>query len=157
MMRKLCFILMVMFMISLNGIAFSADNDPSNSFKLISPAFKDGGMMPYKYSGRGPNKSPVLQWVNTPEGTHGFSIKCTDYDFPANGYVHWDIRNIPASYNELPEGIPSDKKWKDGIIQYEPWNGPYPPNGVHHYHFVIEAKDINGKTLAKAELIGCSD
>ena len=61
------------------------------------------------------------------------------------------------NYKELPEGIPSVKNWKDGITQKTPWIGPYPPNGVHSYHFEILAKDANGKTLAKAKLTGRSD
>lgn len=155
---KVCFLLVIIF--CLTGVAFAAEDKPAGTqeqFILASPAFKDGQMMPFRYHNNGANKSPSLTWKNAPEGTSRFSITCIDYDPPANGYVHWDISNIPAAYSELPEGVPSDKKWKDGIIQKTPWIGPYPPNGVHRYHFVIEAKDINGKTLATAKLIGRSD
>ena len=158
--KILLFILILLIMCTLVGQVFALDDNSASTqdrFTLTSPAFKDNGMMPFRYNNRGANKSPALKWTNAPEGTSTFSITCIDYDPPANGYVHWDIRNIPASYSELPEGIPETKKWKDGIIQQNTWTGPYPPNGVHRYHFVIEAKDVNGKTLAKAELIGRSD
>jgi len=154
----LCFTLLIMLLATGQTIAAEANlAGIPEPFILMSPAFKNNGMMPYRYHNRGDNKSPALKWNNAPEGTVSFSITCIDYDPPANGYVHWDISNIPANYKELPEGIPSVNKWNDGIVQRTPWIGPYPPNGVHNYHFVILAKDINGKTLAKAKLIGCSD
>lgn len=159
-MKKLVVFFMLLTMSMLAGQSFAIDDKQTSTnekFTLTSPAFKDGERMPYRYNGRGPNKSPALKWQNVPEGTVNFSITCIDYDPPANGYVHWDIKNIPATYTDLPEGIPSEKKWKDGIIQNTTWTGPYPPNGMHSYHFVIQAKDANGKTLAKAELIGRSD
>lgn len=153
-----CFMLVALFL--LTGQVFAEEAKVENSpepFQLTSPAFKDKGMMSFRYHSRGDNKSPALAWSNPPEGTASFSITCIDYDPPAHGYVHWDISNIPADYRELPEGMPRVKKGKDGIIQDRPWVGPYPPNGVHNYHFVIVAKDINGKKLAAAELIGRSD
>lgn len=155
---KVCVLFMIMMLVT--GMIFATEsNSPATKepFVLQSPVFKNGQMMPYRYLNRGDNKSPALKWSNSPEGTASFSITCKDYDPPANGYVHWDIKDIPGSYSELPEGIPPVAKWKDGIIQRTSWIGPFPPNGVHSYHFVIEAKDAKGKTLAKAELIGRSD
>lgn len=156
--RKTNLLLMIMFL--LTGSVFAAEGEPADNqqvFTLKSPEFKEGEMMPRHcrhYSG---DRSPALQWSNAPAGTVSFSITCIDYDPPANGYIHWDIRNIPSNYSELPAGVPNEKKWRDGITQERPWIGPYPPNGVHHYHFVIEAKDATGKALAKAKLVGLSD
>lgn len=159
-MRKvlLCFAVLILLVMSVQ--MFEVEANPASAlepFVLTSSAFKDGGMMPYRYLYRGENKSPALKWDNVPAGTANFSITCIDYDPPANGYAHWQISNIPANYKGLPEGIPSVKKWNDGIVQKTAWIGPYPPNGVHSYHFVILAHDINGKTLAQAKLIGRSD
>lgn len=160
--KKFWFSLVVFAVILLSGQALDVQANPINmpppeAFVLTSPAFKNGGMMPYRFRYHADNKSPSLQWENVPVGTVSFSITCIDYDPPANGYTHWDISNIPANYRELPEGIPSVKNWKDGVLQKTPWIGPYPPNGVHSYHFEILAKDANRKTLAKAKLIGRSD
>lgn len=159
-MKKTFFCFVLFAILLLRGQAFEVQANPastSDAFSLSSPAFKDGGMMPYRFRAQADNKSPALKWENVPVGTASFSITCIDYDPPANGYTHWDISNIPANYRELPEGIPSVKNWKDGITQKTPWIGPYPPNGVHSYHFEILAKDANGKTLAKAKLTGRSD
>lgn len=156
--RKTNLLLMIMFL--LTGSVFAAEGEPTDNqqaFSLKSNEFKEGEMMPRHcrhYSG---DRSPALQWSNAPAGTVSFSITCIDYDPPANGYVHWDIRNIPSHYSELPAGVPNDKKWRDDITQERPWIGPYPPNGVHHYQFVITAKDAAGKILAKAKLVGLSD
>ena len=161
-MKKFWFSLAVFTVLVLSGQVLNVQASPVNTpsseaFVLTSPAFKNGGLMPFHFRNQSGNKSPALKWENVPVGTASFSITCIDYDPPANGYTHWDISNIPANYKELPEGIPSVKNWKDGIMQRTPWIGPYPPNGVHSYHFEILAKDANGKTLAKAKLTGRSD
>ncbi len=158
-MRKILSLVVLLMVVLVPGIGGAAEEGPDKNqekFTLLSPTFKDGQSMPARYKAKQENKSPALQWLNPPPGTVKFAITCKDYDPPANGYVHWDIRNIPASYSELPEGIPPKQKWQDGIIQATPWEGPYPPNGVHKYHFVIEAKDASGKTIGKASLIGLS-
>ena len=157
---KLKTYLLCIIVFSLTGAVFAGENespDLQEQFTLTSPTFKDGEMMPVRYHYRADNKSPALKWRNAPANAVTFSLTCIDYDPPANGYVHWNISNIPAAYSELPEGIPAQKKWKDGIVQDTPWIGPHPPKGVHHYRFVIEAKDASGKMLAKATLIGLSD
>ena len=158
MLKKISVICLVLLM-GIGSVVLAEERQGTNTgkFTLTSSEFKNNAMMSPSCSGRGANKSPALQWSNAPEGTVSFSLYCIDNDPPANGYIHWDIANIPGSYTELPKGIPAEKKWKDGIVQRTTWCGPFPPNGVHHYNFVLEAKDATGKTLATAKLVGLSD
>lgn len=158
MLKKISIFCLVI-LLGCSGMVFAAEKQGLSDvkFTLSSSAFKNNTMMPPYCSSRGGNKSPALQWSNVPEGTVSFSLYCVDNDLPANGYIHWDITNIPGFYTALPKGIPAEKNWQDGIVQKTTWCGPFPPNGVHHYNFVLEAKDAKGKTLATAKLIGLSD
>ena len=48
--------------------------------KLTSPAFKEGELMPAKYTGDRENISPQLEWFNVPENTKSIAIICDDPD-----------------------------------------------------------------------------
>lgn len=117
-----------------------------SKMELRSAAFGPGGAIPKKHTGEGENVSPELSWSDAPEGTRAFAVICHDPDAPlvspngTYGYVHWVLYNIPASVNELPEGVQEYTKGMNdfGKLGY---GGPMPPNGhgKHHYYFWILA------------------
>lgn len=117
-----------------------------SQMQLTSPAFQNGGSIPSKHTGEGPDVSPALAWRDAPEGTRSFAVICHDPDAPVvspggtYGFVHWVLYNIPASVNELPEGVQEYTKGMNdfGKLGY---GGPMPPNGhgKHHYYFWILA------------------
>lgn len=116
-------------------------------FSLTSPAFQEGGHIPSAYTCDGKDISPALKWENPPEGTAAFALICDDPDAPVGTWVHWVIYNIPADYRRLPEGISSEPKLQDGMLQGKnSWNrfgygGPCPPGGTHRYFFKLYALD----------------
>jgi Raf kinase inhibitor-like YbhB/YbcL family protein len=121
--------------------------DEKMAFIITSSAFKEGGMIPAKYTCDGQNISPPLQWVGIPKGTKSFALISDDPDAPVGIWVHWIMWNIPAEANQLPEGIPQVKQLQDGSIQglnsYPRcgYSGPCPPSGTHRYYFKIYALD----------------
>jgi Raf kinase inhibitor-like YbhB/YbcL family protein len=136
------------------------------NFKLESPVFSDGSMIPEKYSCDGEDISPVVEWKNVPPGTQSLALIMDDPDAPAGIWVHWVIYDISPSSNRLPENV--SKKDKElsstlsGALQgTNSWGktgygGPCPPRGVHRYYFKLYALDtlLKQENLNKEKLLG---
>jgi len=87
------------------------------TIKVISPAFKQGDMIPSKYTADGQNVSPPLNWEGVPDGAKSIALISDDPDAPMGTWVHWVMWNIPPDKKELPENVPPDQKLPDGSIQ----------------------------------------
>jgi len=123
------------------------------AINISSPAFPEGGPIPFIYAAKGENISPPLKWTMGPQGTRSFAIIMEDPDVRENPpFVHWTIFNIPQHYLELPPGIPPLPKLErpNGVEQGKNdrgsigYVGPNPPpvDPAHHYYFEIFALDI---------------
>src|SRR3954462_8246018 len=69
---------------------------------LTSPDFKDGDVIPDKYTQKDPAPvSPKLEWTNVPAGVVSFALIMHDPDVAINRKVddvlHWMAFNIPGS------------------------------------------------------------
>ncbi len=121
--------------------------------KIESSAFKEGELIPSKYTCGGENISPALKWSGVPAGARTLVLIADDPDAPAGTWVHWVVYNIPPDANGLKENIPHDKKFPDGMMQgtndfgKTGYGGPCPPSGTHRYYFKLYAVD----TLLKIE------
>ncbi len=148
------------------------------ALRLTSPAFKDGEFIPDKYTGKGEDISPPLEWVDAPGGTKSFALISDDPDAPMGTWVHWVLYGIPADKKNLPEGVKKDGVLPDGAMQGMTnfgsvgYGGPYPPPGpAHRYFFRLYAvgaklnlksgltkkallEAIKEHIIAKAELMG---
>lgn len=147
------------------------------SVQITSSAFKDGGMIPSKYTCDGQNISPPLSWTSVPEETKSIALTFTDPDAPGGMWVHWVIFNLPADTRELPEKVPPQKTLPNGARQGTNdfrkigYGGPCPPDGTHRYYFNLYALDaeidlqpgitesellkaIEGSILAEGQLMG---
>ncbi len=73
--------------------------------KVTSSAFKDGEMIPKKYTADGENVSPPLKWNHGPNGVVQYVVVVEDpYKGGKLPQEHWIVFNIPASDNpELSE------------------------------------------------------
>ena len=152
--------------VTLAFMAFTAQP----TFNVSSAAFTANGAIPAKYSCEGAEVSPPLTITGIPAGAKSLAIIVHDPDAPkAGGVTHWVAWNLPATGN-IPEnfkgaqqGLNSDNK--------PGYKGMCPPDGTHHYYFMVYALDsklsissqtdkaglekaMEGHTLAQAELIG---
>jgi Raf kinase inhibitor-like YbhB/YbcL family protein len=163
--------------------AWAQQAPPPSKFMLMSPAYKEGSMIPTQYSCADPNAtSPTLQWSNPPAATASFAVIMHDTDAaPAKGAMdvtHWIFWNVPGSSTSVAGNVKPDSS-PDGIMQgknvrnvngYQP---PCPPPGAtpHHYIFEIYALDtkldlpagsartdlltaMNGHVIGKATYVG---
>ncbi|MCP9751156.1 YbhB/YbcL family Raf kinase inhibitor-like protein [Ferruginibacter sp. HRS2-29] len=106
---------------------------------ISSPAFKNGAMMPSRFSCEGENINPPLLVKNLPKETKALALIMEDPDAPKGTFDHWVMWNIRPTQliqeNTSPgiQGLNSR-----GSNQYI---GPCPPYGTHRYRFMLYALD----------------
>lgn len=120
----------------------------SMEIKITSKSFREGGMIPEKYSCDGDNASPPLAWNSVPEGTKSIALICDDPDAPMRIWIHWILFNLPPNVRELAENVPPQRELKNGTRQGTNdfrrigYGGPCPPPGpAHRYYFKLYALD----------------
>ncbi len=145
--------------------------------EIKSSAFKEGALIPARYTCDNIDVSPQLEWSQGPAGTKSFALICDDPDAPMGTYVHWVLFNIPGVSKELKENVPKTGRLGDGTRQGKNdfgkigYGGPCPPGGTHRYYFKIYALDkvldsdngitkkellneMEGHILAEGQLMG---
>jgi Raf kinase inhibitor-like YbhB/YbcL family protein len=127
---------------------------------ITSPAFKQGEVIPTRYTRDGENISPPLEWHDAPPETRSFVLLVEDPDAPSGTFRHWTMYNIPAGDSGLPEGASGQGRvgTGEGVNGFgnARYDGPQPPrgHGPHHYHVRLAALDVpqlNVPSSAKAE------
>lgn len=186
-MRQLIFTILLLIVMSSIGNAQEAGvikqkPQAEQSGKLInlelkSNAFKNTGIIPFKYTCDSLNISPDLSWNKPPDSTRSLVLICDDPDAPGGTWIHWVLYNIPPGTTSLPEGI-APKDTINGMTQGTNsfgnigYGGPCPPHGrPHRYYFHLCAidkmldlkpgakdsdvmKEITGHIVAQGRLIG---
>jgi len=114
---------------------------------LHSPAFKEGGLIPSKYTCDGENVSPPLEWEGVPETALSLALIVDDPDAPSGVFVHWVLFDIPVGEKALTEAVGMVGRTAGGGTQGQngfgktAYGGPCPPSGTHRYQFHLYALD----------------
>lgn len=117
---------------------------------VTSPAFKDGGDIPFANTQYRGNVFPGLTWTKGPAGTKSYAIIMQDSSLLFRGapILHWTMFNIPADVTTLaagmaPEGRPAGSAYGPNYLgAAKPYTGPRtPPGPKDHYHFAVFALD----------------
>ncbi|GFO57452.1 hypothetical protein GMSM_44590 [Geomonas sp. Red276] len=112
-------------------------------FKLTSPAFNHGTMIPSKYTCDGDNVSPYLVVHGVPAEAKSLALVVEDPDAPSGLYIHWLLWNIPIEVKEIKEHtVPFNAVEGLNSNQGFGYEGPCPPSGTHRYYFRLYALDI---------------
>jgi len=118
---------------------------------LSSPAFKDKGTIPARYTCEGKDISPPLSWEGVPKGAKSLVLIVDDPDAPdpeapMMTWVHWVLYNIPPETDGLheavaPKNLPAGTK--EGVNDWgrTGYGGPCPPIGRHRYFHKLYALD----------------
>lgn len=181
MIKKLAIIILILLvfgLIFLNKERTKAKKGGAMDFRIKSDVFKEGEVIPEKYSCEGEDVSPPLKWENVPDEAQSLALIADDPDAPMGTWVHWVIFNIPTSITDLEENIPAQEELSNGAKQGRNgfkkigYGGPCPPPGsAHRYYFKLYALDkklelssgvtksdlvdaMEGHIISKAELIG---
>jgi Raf kinase inhibitor-like YbhB/YbcL family protein len=129
-----------------------------STFRIESAAFKEGSLIPMRFSCHGENVSPQLSWSNPPAGVRSFALIVEDPDAPAGTWTHWVLFNLPAQARAMGENTPRQDELPNGGLQGKNsfgnvgYGGPCPPAGkAHRYFFRLYALDIVLDLQAGAE------
>jgi para-nitrobenzyl esterase len=129
-----------------------AEFPPRDGAHLIvsTPAFPDGGDIPFENTQYRGNNFPGLSWTAGPADTKSYAIIMQDTDASRNGapILHWTMYNVPLSVTRLDPGMPPAGKpagseyGPNARGDAQPYMGPRPPPGPkHHYHLQVFALD----------------
>ena len=166
--------------ILLAGILMILGGGAAMAMTLNSPAFKQNGHIPSRYTCEGDNVSPPLAWEDVPNGTKSLVLIIDDPDAPDPKapkmvWVHWVVYNMPPNTKSLPEnagkaGLPQGTVLGLNDFKKTEYGGPCPPVGRHRYFHKLYALDdtldlkngtksqieraMQGHVLANAEFIG---
>lgn len=145
---------------------------------VTSPAFKDGGDIPFANTQYRTNTFPGLAWSAGPKGTKTYAIIMQDNSLLYRGVpiLHWTMFNIPASVTRLEAGMttpPAGSAYGPNYLgAARPYTGPKtPPGPKDSYHFEVFALDttvpaeagasfeamtkaMDGHMLASGEIVG---
>lgn len=140
-----------------------------NELKITSPAFKNNGFIPVKYTCDGDDVNPPLKIDGIPKETKSLAIIVDDPDAPMGTWVHWVVWNISPTEKIEESSAPGVEGLND--FNKHSYGGPCPPSGTHRYFFKIYALDtkldiktnsrkedvervMKGHILAKGEIVG---
>ena len=111
--------------------------------QIISPAFKNNGPIPGKYTCDAENISPELHFLDVPPAATSLTLICHDPDAPREGgWTHWGIINMDSTTLKLEENEKPHSGLETKTSYGEPgYKGPCPPSGTHRYIFYLYALD----------------
>jgi para-nitrobenzyl esterase len=151
------------------------------TLSVTTPAFTDGGDIPFENTQYKGNVFPGLSWTPGPAGTKSYAIIMQDTDGMmrnSNGLpiLHWTMGNIPATITKLDAGMTKEPEsavfGPNARGANQPYLGPRtPPGPKHRYHLQVFALDaalpadafvsyqaligaMNGHVLASGEVVG---
>ena len=119
---------------------FMASFSNHDKLNVTSPAFRNNGIIPARFSCEGNEASPPLHIDNVPAGAVALALIVHDPDAPKKGgFTHWVMWNLPVD-GTIPENFKGAEQGYNGGNQ-PGYKGMCPPSGTHHYNFIAYALD----------------
>lgn len=107
-----------------------------------STAFKDGEAIPERYSCKGENRPPPIQWSGVPSGTKSVALVVTDPNAPSGVFVHWIVIGLPttATGSLSSASLPPGARAEPNSADQTGYTGMCPPaDERHNYVFEVMA------------------
>lgn len=147
--------------------------------RIESPAFKNNGDIPRKYTCDGEGIHPPFLFRDVPHNALSLAFIMEDPDVPrslrSDGmFDHWVVWNISPETSAVEEGVLPSGIFGISTNGARKYVGPCPPDGRHRYFFRLFALDtelslpigsnkrdlisaMEGHIVGQAELIGLYD
>jgi Raf kinase inhibitor-like YbhB/YbcL family protein len=110
----------------------------TDTLSVTSPAFADGAPIPRKFSCKGQNVSPPLQWSGVPDDARAVALVVDDPDAPGGTFTHWIVFNIDPQQSSIGgDQVPEGARQATNSAGHAAYDGPCPPSGTHHYRFTV--------------------
>jgi Raf kinase inhibitor-like YbhB/YbcL family protein len=134
---------------------------------IATSAFKDGGIIPARYSCFGDNVQPELEFSNPPDGTSSYAVIFHDIDVALDKLtedgLHWAAWNIPVESAGVPEGgLPEGAVLGRNVEGRNAYLGPGAPWGPRYHHYVLEVFALDSaldipETSGRSQLMAAMD
>ena len=79
---------------SVDSVAAAKPAEKNLTFKLTSPAVKDGEKLPVEFTGDGASASPPLAWTGVPKGTQSLVLIMHHLDPEGKTKIYWLMHDI---------------------------------------------------------------
>ncbi len=108
---------------------------------VTTSAFQTGGMIPEKFTCKGANENPPLQFREVPPNAKSIVVIVDDPDAPGGTFNHWLIWNIAPTTKEIASNsVPAGAVQGKNDFGKLGYGGPCPPS-LHRYFFRVIALD----------------
>ena len=109
----------------------------------IKSVFRDGEMIPERYTCDGRNINPPLDFSGIPKGTKSLALIIDDPDSPSGVFTHWIVWNISPDNKAIKENsVPRGSVQGPNDFGHVGYGGPCPHQGTHRYRFRVFALDV---------------
>ncbi len=109
-----------------------------DAIALTSPAFREGGSMPTRFTCDARQLSPPLRWSGVPPNSKELLLAMEDPDAPNGTFVHWLVARLPARTRGLAQGrVPATATQLQQSFGERRYGGPCPPEDDPPHHYVL--------------------
>ncbi len=133
-------------LIGLILVLVSKNNGNMGNLTVKSSAFKDGDMIPQRFTCDGENINPLLEIKNVPQGAKSLALIMDDPDATGGRiWDHWILWNIdPKTQYITEDSVPGGATEGLNSWNKNKYGGPCPPEGSkpHRYIFNVYALDV---------------
>lgn len=132
----------VIFIFTRHQARYDLNPPKQKNMKITSKAFENGLLIPEKYTCRGKNVNPPLEFREIPKAAKSLVLVVDDPDAPMGTWSHWIVWNIKPDTGGIAENsMPENSIAGSNDFGKNDYGGPCPPSGTHRYFFRIYALD----------------
>jgi Raf kinase inhibitor-like YbhB/YbcL family protein len=136
---KSVYLVMLAALLSLSSAI--AQGAPSR-INVSSAAFQGRGTIPDRFTCKGANTNPPLQFEGIPKNARSLVLIMDDPDAPGGLFNHWLVWNIAPATSQIAENsVPTGATQGTNDFGKTGYDGPCPPSGTHRYYFRVFALD----------------
>ncbi|HEY1583827.1 MAG TPA: YbhB/YbcL family Raf kinase inhibitor-like protein [Chthoniobacterales bacterium] len=124
------------------ALAASGEKSAPANLRITSAAFREGAMIPDRFTCKGADHNPPLHFEGIPKNAKSLVLIVDDPDAPGGLFSHWLLWNISPTAMEVSEHtVPTGAIEGTNDFGKIGYDGPCPPSGTHRYLFRLVALD----------------
>ena len=137
---------------SVDTVAAAKPADKSSTFKLTSPAVKDGEALPVEFTGDGASASPPLAWTGVPKGTQSLVLIMHHLDPEGKTKIYWLMYDIDPKTTSVAKNTTDFGKMGMSTVHNRVEYAPPHSKGPGEKKYVLTLFALSAKPdLSKAE------
>ena len=137
---------------SVDSVAAAKPAEKNLTFKLTSPAVKDGEKLPVEFTGDGASASPPLAWSGVPKGTQSLVLIMHHLDPEGKTKIYWLMYDIDPKTTSVAKNTTDFGKMGVSTVHNRVEYAPPHSKGPGEKKYVLTLFALSAKPdLSKAE------